>query len=62
MHDLSDFLINTTGVPGALSGALNDRHNDHEHIIEALAAGDAERARSLTHAHIATTAYITHHE
>ena len=32
MHDLSDFLINTSGVPGALSGALNDRHDDHERI------------------------------
>lgn len=62
MHDLSDFLINTSGVPGALSGALNDRHDDHERIIEALAKGDAELARSLTHAHIATTAHITHHE
>jgi DNA-binding GntR family transcriptional regulator len=62
MHDLSDFLINTSGAPGALSGALNDRHNDHERIIDALAKGDAELARSLTHAHIATTARITHHE
>ena len=62
MHDLSDFLINTSGVPGALSGALNDRHDDHERIIEALTQGDAEMARSLTHAHIATTAHITHHE
>ena len=62
MHDLSDFLINTSGVPGALSGALNDRHDDHERIIEALTQGDTEMARSLTHAHIATTAHITHHE
>ena len=62
MHDLSDFLINTSGVPGALSGALNDRHDDHERIIEALTQGDAESARALTHTHIATTAHITHHE
>ncbi len=62
MHDLSDFLINTSGLPGALSGALNDRHDDHEHIIDALAAGDADLARSLTHEHIATTAHITHRE
>jgi DNA-binding GntR family transcriptional regulator len=62
MHDLSDFLINTSGAPGALSGALNDRHDDHERIIEALTQGDAESARALTHTHIATTAHITHHE
>ncbi len=62
MHDLSDFLINTSGEHNALGSALNDRHDDHERIIEALAAGDAERARAITSEHIATTAHITHHE
>ena len=46
MWDLSDFLINTCGVPQPLSSALDDRHADHERIRAALHAGDQETARA----------------
>ena len=36
MWDLSDFLINATGVPQPLSSALDDRDADHESIRAAL--------------------------
>lgn len=45
MWDLADFLINTSGVRGAFSAALDDRHADHEEIRQALHAGDEALAR-----------------
>jgi DNA-binding FadR family transcriptional regulator len=58
MWDLSDFLINTTGVPQPLSSALDDRHADHERIRAALHAGDQATARAEMERHIATTATV----
>ncbi|SFL39450.1 GntR family transcriptional regulator [Geodermatophilus ruber] len=55
MWDLSDFLINTAGPPQPLSGALDERHADHEEIRQALVAGDADRARAATERHIVGT-------
>ena len=54
MWDLSDFLINTAGVPQPLSSALDDRHADHERIRAALHAGDQRRARAEMERHIVT--------
>ncbi|MDX1874120.1 GntR family transcriptional regulator [Mycolicibacterium sp. 120266] len=55
LWDLSDFLINTTGVPQPLSSALDERHADHERIRAAIHAGDAEGARREMEAHIVGT-------
>ncbi|MEV5302622.1 GntR family transcriptional regulator [Amycolatopsis methanolica] len=55
LWDLSDFLINTTGVPRPLSSALDERHADHESIRAAIHDRDAERARREMEKHIVTT-------
>jgi DNA-binding GntR family transcriptional regulator len=55
MWDLSDFLINTAGAPQPLSSATGSRHDEHESIREAIAASDAEKARSLMEFHIRET-------
>ena len=55
MSDLSDFLINTTGVPQPFSAGLDARHADHEAIRAALVAGDANAARSAMEQHILST-------
>jgi DNA-binding GntR family transcriptional regulator len=62
MADLSDFLINTTGVPKPLSDALDDRYDDHERLIEALATGDQEYARREMARHISSTFDLIHTE
>ncbi len=36
MWDMSDLLINTSGVPQPLASAVPARHDDHELIIAAL--------------------------
>jgi DNA-binding GntR family transcriptional regulator len=58
MWDLSDFLINTTGVSEPLSSALDDRHADHERILAALHAGDEALARAEMERHIVMTAAV----
>jgi DNA-binding GntR family transcriptional regulator len=55
MWDLSDFLINTTGVVNPLSGALEERQHDHHRITEALRAQDEEAARKAMEQHIVGT-------
>lgn len=62
MWDLSDFLINTTGVPQPLSSALDDRHADHEGIRAALHAGDQAAARAEMEHHIVGTVAVIHAE
>jgi DNA-binding GntR family transcriptional regulator len=62
MWDLSDFMINTAGVPQPLSSALDGRHADHEEIRRALAAGDAVRARAATERHIIGTVDLINSE
>jgi DNA-binding GntR family transcriptional regulator len=62
MWDLSDFLINTTGVPQPLSSALNERHDDHEEIRAALHAGDQAAARAAMERHIIGTVAVIHAE
>ena len=62
MWDLSDFLINTTGVPQPLSSALDERHDDHEQIREALGNGDQQAARDLMEKHIVGTVEVIHSE
>jgi DNA-binding GntR family transcriptional regulator len=62
MWDLSDFLINTTGVPQPLSSALDERHDDHEEIREALHAGDQAAARASMERHIIGTVAVIHAE
>jgi DNA-binding GntR family transcriptional regulator len=52
MWDLSDFLVNTTGVPQTLAAALPERHHDHDRILRALHAQDPEAARTEMQAHI----------
>jgi DNA-binding FadR family transcriptional regulator len=55
MWDLSDFLINTSGVPQPLSSALDGRHADHERIRAALHTGDHNAARAEMELHIVGT-------
>ena len=62
MWDLSDFLINTTGVPQPLSSALDERHADHEGIRAALHAGDQATARAEMERHIVGTVTVIHAE
>ena len=62
MFDLSDFLINTTGVPQPLSSALPERHADHQVVYDALVAGDASTARAAMEAHILGTVVVIHSE
>jgi DNA-binding GntR family transcriptional regulator len=62
MWDMSDFLINTTGIPQPLASALPARHDDHERIREALRAQDAEEARRQMHEHIVETIAVIHAE
>lgn len=62
MWDLSDFLINTTGVPQPLSSALDARHDDHESIRAALHDGDQARARAEMERHIVGTVAVIHAE
>lgn len=62
MWDLSDFLINTTGVPQPLSSALDQRHDDHERIREALYAADQGLARAEMESHIVGTVAVIHAE
>ncbi|MCF7550831.1 GntR family transcriptional regulator [Pseudonocardia sp. WMMC193] len=58
MWDLSDFLINTNGAITPLSTALDQRHADHERIIDALRERDGPAAREATQAHIVGTLEI----
>lgn len=62
MWDLSDFLINTTGVPQPLSTALDERHKDHEGIRAALHAGDQAQSRAEMERHIVGTVVVIHAE
>jgi DNA-binding GntR family transcriptional regulator len=58
MWDLSDFLINTAGVPQPLASALDARHADHASILQALIDGDSALARSEMERHILGTVQI----
>jgi DNA-binding GntR family transcriptional regulator len=58
MWDMSDFLINTNGVLTPLSHALEQRHADHQRILEALRARDGAAARKETETHIVSTLEI----
>lgn len=62
MWDLSDLLINTSGVPRPLATVTTERHDDHDRIIEALRAGDAEAARVEMENHIVGTVEIINTE
>lgn len=60
MWDLSDFLINTTGVLQPLTSALDNRHMGHEAIRHALHAGDQALARTETERHIVGIVPVIH--
>lgn len=62
MWDLSDFLINTTGVVNPLSSALKERQHDHHRITEALRARDEEAARRAMEEHIVGTILVIRDE
>lgn len=55
MWDLSDFLINTTGLAQSMETGLDLRQDDHDAIRDALAAGDGAAARREMERHIAAT-------
>ena len=58
MWDMSDLLINTSGVPQPLASAVPARHDDHELIIRALRERDQEAARRAMENHITGTVAI----
>ncbi|GHP19103.1 GntR family transcriptional regulator [Rhodococcus sp. NKCM2511] len=62
MWDLSDFLINTTGVHNPLSSALDDRQHDHRSITEAIRAGNQRWAREAMEHHIVGTVEVIRDE
>ncbi|MGI5219140.1 GntR family transcriptional regulator [Nocardia sp. CA-290969] len=62
MWDLSDFLINTTGIPNPLASALPERQHDHREIIEALRNRDGAAARSAMERHIVGTIAVIRDE
>jgi DNA-binding GntR family transcriptional regulator len=55
MWDLSDFLINTTGITNPMSSALAERQHDHNEITEAIRACDGAAAREAMERHIVGT-------
>jgi DNA-binding GntR family transcriptional regulator len=67
MWDMSDLLINTSGIPQPLASAVPERYDDHEKIIAALRKRDQAAARAAMEAHITGTVPIinvqsrTHH-
>jgi DNA-binding GntR family transcriptional regulator len=58
MWDMSDLLINTSGVPQPLASAVPGRHDDHELIISALRDRDQAAARRAMENHITGTVAI----
>ena len=58
MWDMSDLLINTTGVPQPLANAVAERYGDHERVIAPLRAGHVEEARAAMETHIVGTVGI----
>ncbi|MFY9930142.1 MAG: GntR family transcriptional regulator [Streptosporangiaceae bacterium] len=62
MWDMSDLLINTTGVPRPLASAVPARHDDHELIIQALRDRDQDAARRAMESHIVGTVTIINSE
>lgn len=62
MWDMSDLLINTSGVPQPLASAVSGRHDDHEQIIRGLRARDQAAARSAMEEHIVGTVAIINAE
>ncbi len=62
MWDLSDFLINTTGITNPLSSALPQRQHDHREITEAIRARDASAAREAMERHIVGTIAVIRDE
>jgi DNA-binding GntR family transcriptional regulator len=62
MWDMSDLLINTSGVPQPLASAVPERHDDHERIIEALRNHDHDAARKEMEGHIVGTVAVIHAE
>lgn len=55
MWDMSDFLINTTGIARPHADAIPERQHDHHRIIDAIAAGDSAAARQVMEDHITGT-------
>lgn len=62
MWDMSDLLINTSGIPQPLASAVSGRHDDHERIIGALRDHDTSNARREMEAHIVGTVEVIHAE
>jgi DNA-binding GntR family transcriptional regulator len=52
MWNMSDLLINTSGIPQPLASAVSVRYDDHERITDALRENDSAAARREMEAHI----------
>lgn len=55
MWDLSDFLINTSGISEPMADSVDERQDDHDRIRIALAGGDAAAAKAEMEQHILQT-------
>jgi DNA-binding GntR family transcriptional regulator len=62
MWDMSDLLINTSGIPQPLASAVPGRYDDHERIIAALRGHDSDGARREMETHIVGTVAVIHTE
>ena len=62
MWDMSDLLVDTSGVPQPLASAVPARHDDHELIIRALRERDQAAARRAMENHITGTVSIINTE
>jgi DNA-binding GntR family transcriptional regulator len=62
MWDMSDFLINTTGITNPLSSALPERQDDHHAITEAIRNQDEAAARQAMERHIVGTIAVIRDE
>jgi DNA-binding GntR family transcriptional regulator len=58
MWDMSDLLINTSGVQQPLASAVSSRYDDHERIIAALRERDATAARAQMEEHVVVTVVV----
>jgi DNA-binding GntR family transcriptional regulator len=58
MWDMSDLLINTSGIQQPLASAVADRHDDHERIIAAFRERDVDAARREMEAHVVGTVTV----
>jgi len=59
LWDMSDMLINSTGISHTMADELSARHADHEEMIAAIRRGDPRAARRHARTHILRNASVS---